>query len=179
MVGSIMVVGALTHYALLPSMYDLKTTQMNVPHSLIQELMPHKFELGHNVKETTKNICCAKGEGTVDHTTITRWFKKFCSGCKNLDDQTRSGRPKTVDSEAMLQAIEVIPTSNTQSIKWACHLSSVWFVTFTTLAKASGAVELYLMLPQNIAKLLTHSSSWLFVSQRTVKQKLWIKFYIW
>ena len=38
----------------------------------------------------TKNICCAKGNGTVDHNTITRWFKKFCLACKNLDNQAVS-----------------------------------------------------------------------------------------
>ena len=25
-----------------------------------------------------KNICCEKGEGEVDHRTVTRWLKKFC-----------------------------------------------------------------------------------------------------
>ena len=31
--------------------------------SLIQEL--HKFKLGHNTVEATKNVCCAKGECAV------------------------------------------------------------------------------------------------------------------
>ena len=25
------------------------------------------FKVGHNTEEATKNICCAKGEGGVDH----------------------------------------------------------------------------------------------------------------
>ena len=46
-------------------------------------------------------------KGSVDHSTITRWFfKKFHSGCKNLDNEIRSGGPKTVDSKVMFQAIE-------------------------------------------------------------------------
>ena len=58
-----------------------------------------KFELGHNAAETTKNICCAKGEGTVDHSTVTR----FCWGfCKNLNDQLMSDRAKTINSEVVL-----------------------------------------------------------------------------
>ena len=36
--------------------------------------------------EATKNICFVKDEGAVDHSTVTTLFKKFCSGCKNLDD---------------------------------------------------------------------------------------------
>ena len=86
-VGSIVVVGVLTHCALLHSMCDLKFTQMNMQHSLIWELMLYKYKLSHNTMEATKNICCAKGEEVVDHSTVTRWWNKFCSGCKNCNDQ--------------------------------------------------------------------------------------------
>ena len=51
-----------------------------------QELMVHKFEMGHNITKATKNICWMKDEGTVDHSMITRWLK-FYLGCKNFDDQ--------------------------------------------------------------------------------------------
>ena len=34
--------------------------------SLIQKIMSYEFELGNNAAEATKNICCAKGEKTVD-----------------------------------------------------------------------------------------------------------------
>ena len=34
--------------------------------------MLYKFKLGHNTVEATKNICCAKGEGTFDDDTVTR-----------------------------------------------------------------------------------------------------------
>ena len=46
--------------------------------------------------EATKNICYLWGKSAVDHRTINRWFNKFCLGCKNLDDQARSDKPKTV-----------------------------------------------------------------------------------
>ena len=76
--------------------------------------MFYEFKLSLNTEEVPKNISCMKGEGVVDHSRITRWFKKFRSGCKNLDDQARSGRSKTVDSEAVLQTIEANPVSNTR-----------------------------------------------------------------
>ena len=53
-IGSILVVGALTHCTFLYSMYDLKAAQINVQCILIQELMLYKFEMGHNVMETMK-----------------------------------------------------------------------------------------------------------------------------
>ena len=46
---------------------------MNVQPSLIWEQMLYEFELGHNVAmEATKNIYYAKGEDTVDQSTVTR-----------------------------------------------------------------------------------------------------------
>ena len=80
----IMMVGALIRCTLLHSMYNLKAAQMNVQYSLIQELMLYKFEPNHNIMEVTKNICV---NGEDDHRTVTRWFKKFCSDCKNLNSQ--------------------------------------------------------------------------------------------
>ena len=56
---------------------------MNVQCGLLQEFMLYKFELSRNTAEATKNICCAK---VAVVSTVTRLFKKFCLGCKNLDD---------------------------------------------------------------------------------------------
>ena len=53
-VGSIVVVGALTHYALFHTVFDLKALQMNMLYSLIQELMLYKFEVSHDAAEATK-----------------------------------------------------------------------------------------------------------------------------
>ena len=53
-VGSIVVVGVLTHCALLHSMYDLKVIQMNVQCSLNQEIMLYVFQLDHNFKEVVQ-----------------------------------------------------------------------------------------------------------------------------
>ena len=49
--------------------------------------------------ETTKNIWCAKGN-TAQLITVNKWFKKFRSGYKDLENQTRSCKPKIMDSEA-------------------------------------------------------------------------------
>ena len=66
----------------------------------------YETELGNKAVKATKNIYCVKSDGTVDHSIEARWFKKFCLDWKNLDDQTRSDRPKSVVSEAVLLAIE-------------------------------------------------------------------------
>ena len=78
---------------------------MNMQHNLIQELRLYMFKLDHNSTEVSKNICFAKGEGAVDHSTVTKWSKKFGLSWKNLNYQTRPGRPRTMHSKAMLQEI--------------------------------------------------------------------------
>ena len=78
--------------------------------------MLYKFRWGYNVTEATKSIYWLKGEGIVDHSTVTRSFKKFSLGCKKPNDQARSGKPKTIDSKAVLQAVEANPASNTWKV---------------------------------------------------------------
>ena len=63
--------------------------------------------------EATKNICCAKGESAVNHSRVIRWFKKFCLGCKSLEEHATSGRLKNMDAEALCQAVEANMVSST------------------------------------------------------------------
>ena len=147
-----MVVCVLTFCALLHSMCDLKAPQMNVQHSLIQELLLYEFKLGHNTAEATKNIYCMNGEGIVDHSTVTRWLKKFYLCSKNIDDQARSGRLKTVHSEAMFQAIEANSMSNIRRISCDFSISQSTVVCHLHNLKLKNCASHY----QNIAKLLTH-----------------------
>ena len=112
-VGRIVVVGVLT-CALLHFLHDLEAIYMNVQHSLIREVLFYKFE-------AAENICCVNSKAIVHHNTVTKWFKKFWLGCKTLDNQARSGRPKTLDLD---------------------------IISFMDSAKASGSAKLYLMLPK-------------------------------
>ena len=109
--GSILVVDALTHCALLQSKCDLKAVQKNMQYSLIWELILYKFQLDHDTMEATKNICYTKDNGTVNYFTITRLFKKFCWGCKNLNNQSK------LDCETVLQAIEANLANSTQRVQ--------------------------------------------------------------
>ena len=88
----------------------------------------------YNAAEANKNICCAKYDGAVDHILVTRWLKKFLSDCKNLNDQTRSVRPKGIEDTRLVVALEVYQASS------ASH-NSVWFVSFTTLAYPVSSIR--------------------------------------
>ena len=76
--------------------------------------MFYNFKLGQNTMKATKNNCCVKGEYADDYSIVNKWFKKFCSGCKDLDNQARSAKSKTNDSEAVLLAIEANLVSSSQ-----------------------------------------------------------------
>ena len=52
---------------------------------LIKELMLNEFELGHNAVEATQNIC-AKDEGTIDHSAVTRWLIAQSAGAVEYTD---------------------------------------------------------------------------------------------
>ena len=83
------------HSSLLHSVCDLKATQMQ--HSLFQELMLYLSKMGHKTMKTMKIICCGKVESAVDDSNQTDF------SYKNLYNQARWGRPKTVDSKSQRQ----------------------------------------------------------------------------
>ena len=71
----IVVVGALTHLALLHSVSELKAIK-NAQESQIRGLILYEVKLGHKAVEASKNIC-SKDEGAFDVGSVTRLFKKF------------------------------------------------------------------------------------------------------
>ena len=118
-VGSIIKVGALTHCSLLYSVLSLKVAQINVQCSLIWKFMLNKFKVGDNDTKATKNICGVK----VHHSTVIRGFKKFCSGGKNHNSQTRSDRHKTGNSKTVIQATEANLMSRTLRVSGMLGIS--------------------------------------------------------
>ena len=68
----------------------------------------------HKAAEAITNIFfCLKGEGAVDHSTITR-LKKLHSDCKTVIDRAKLVRPTGMDSEALLKRIEANTVSSIQ-----------------------------------------------------------------
>ena len=93
----------------------------------------------NNAVEATKNISCARGEDTVDHFTVTRGLKKFCSGRNNLDDQAKSVQPKPVGSKFGKSS------EYTRRVSGEIDISQSSVVRhFLTSAKTSRVTELYL-----------------------------------
>ncbi|KAI1698864.1 histone-lysine N-methyltransferase SETMAR [Ditylenchus destructor] len=74
--------------------------------SVIRELLKFEFELGHSAKQAMDNINRGKGAGTVAYSTAKEWYSKFRSGNLPIEDNPRSGRPREVDREAVVNAVK-------------------------------------------------------------------------
>ena len=81
-----------------------------------------KFEVGYKSTKATKNISCVKDEGTVNHSTQKRGYKKSCSACKNLNNQASSALPKTMDSKTVFQAYRISVKLGTSQSSVVCHV---------------------------------------------------------
>ena len=55
-----------------------------------------KLKMGHKTAKTSCNMK-AFGLGTANEYTVQWWFKKFCKGHENLEDEDYSGWPLEVD----------------------------------------------------------------------------------
>ena len=125
--SSIVVVGALTCCALPHYTCDLKAAQMNILPNL---------------------IFCVKGEGAVDRNKVTKWYKKFYSCCKNLDNQDQVGL------KLWILRLYLKPLKQIQGVTLGEYQESsashypLWFIPFMTSAKLSRVAEFCLTWPK-------------------------------
>jgi [histone H3]-lysine36 N-dimethyltransferase SETMAR len=76
----------------------------------------YEFKLGRNVTQTFNNICKAWGKNVISKRNVQQWFKKFRSGYTNLQDESRSGRPPTIDNSVLKSLIESNPRQTTREL---------------------------------------------------------------
>ncbi|KAI1705832.1 histone-lysine N-methyltransferase SETMAR [Ditylenchus destructor] len=76
---------------------------------VIRELLKYEYELGHTVKEVIENINRAKGAGTVPLRTTYEWYSKFKKNQMNIAHKKRSGWPREVDRDAVVNAQKFTP----------------------------------------------------------------------
>ena len=82
----------------------------------IRVLVRHYWKQGFNATAATKKICEVEGDNVISERVARNWFKKFDNGDIDLEDKTRSGRPSTVNSEAISKAIEANPSTSTRTL---------------------------------------------------------------
>jgi transposase len=83
---------------------------MSLSKEVLRNLLLYEFELNRDAKTAASNINRAKRRQVVTARTAQRWFAKFRTGETDLKDQPRSGRPREIDREAVIEAIDLDPT---------------------------------------------------------------------
>ena len=54
---------------------------------------------GKNPTEIHSALSEVCGDFTVDCSTVSRWASSFCGGCVSIDNDPRTGRPRTSTDE--------------------------------------------------------------------------------
>ena len=69
--------------------------------------------MGHKAVETICNINNTFGPGTANEHMVQWWFKKFCKGDENLEDEEHSGQPSEGNGDQLRVIIGADPLTTT------------------------------------------------------------------
>ncbi|XP_045194792.2 protein GVQW3-like [Mercenaria mercenaria] len=64
-----------------------------------------RCQLSVSAKEIFDELCVVHGQNEVSYATVTRWIKKFKSGCDSINDAPKSGRPCSATSNTMVNKV--------------------------------------------------------------------------
>lgn len=79
-------------------------------------MLHHCWKKVLNARAAAKQICGMKGEGVLSKSTAIEWFKRLEGGDANLEKKSHSGRPSTMDKDALLQAVQQQPCASTRRL---------------------------------------------------------------
>nr|XP_032512985.1 histone-lysine N-methyltransferase SETMAR-like [Danaus plexippus plexippus] len=93
---------------------------MAVSNAIIRACLLYKFKLGSKAAEACRKICIAFGESAVAERTSQKWFKKFVSGIKSLEDEPHSGVPSTIKNKDIKLPIKQDSNQTCQALALFC-----------------------------------------------------------
>lgn len=76
----------------------------------------YEFKLGRTAAETARNVNKVWGEGTVNESTVQRWFQKFRNGNFDLTDAKGRGRHEDFNNNHLKDIIEADPRKSTREV---------------------------------------------------------------
>jgi len=92
---------------------------MATQREIIRNLILYEYRLGHDVQAAFDNITRAHCRQIVSIRTVFYWYAKFRADNTDLHDQSREGRPREIDQDAVVAAIDLDPTMSTEAL--ACE----------------------------------------------------------
>lgn len=93
----------------------------------IRHCLLYEYQMGHSVKDATRNICAALRQDVLSQATAYRWYLRFDNGDYSLEDQTHPGRPVELDIDALQALVKSDPRQTTRCLASAlgCDQSTV------------------------------------------------------
>lgn len=163
----------------------------------LRHVILHCFKKGDSVKNTVDEICTVYGDGAITITTVRNWFKRFRGGNFNLEDEDRSGRPKTTDTDLIKAMLDENPRYSVREIVNATripkttvhnHLTKMGYVnrcevwvphllTETNLMNRISTCDLLLQRHENdpfLKRLVTGDETWIFY-ENVHRKRTWCK----
>ena len=102
--------------------------------------------MGHRAAESARNICSTMGDDVVSERDAQQWFKKFRSSIFDLEDETRSGRPREIEDDQLLELVKGDSTLSARSCGTRLGCSHTTVLThLKELLSRGDTVSLFLM----------------------------------
>jgi histone-lysine N-methyltransferase SETMAR len=104
-----------------------KEKEKTLKREQIRLLLHYEWLQGTAATDAAKNINGAYGTDTVGRRTAYDWYKRFQEEGMQLKDREHTGRPRTIDREAVLNQIRATPTMTTRMLAddFNCHHSTI------------------------------------------------------
>ena len=125
----------------------------------IRHCMLFQFDSQENEKNAAKaarSIRAVYGDDALDDSTCRRWFTRFSSGDRDLNEKERTGRPVEADDDLLEELLEEDPRRSTRELALMLSVSQP---TVCNRLHALGKV-------QKVGKWVPHELSEVNISQR-------------
>ncbi|KHJ77256.1 hypothetical protein OESDEN_23124 [Oesophagostomum dentatum] len=66
------------------------------------------------------------GHDVVKKSTTEFWFRRFREGCNDVEDNQRSGRPRSVNKASIVEAVESNPSLTIRMLSAEFHCSHIF-----------------------------------------------------
>lgn len=87
---------------------------LDISQTFLRGCMLYDFKSGMKATASCRRICDAFGNDIISERVCQNWFLRFKKGDCSLSDKPRSGRPSTVDNDALKNLVEESPRSTTR-----------------------------------------------------------------
>jgi histone-lysine N-methyltransferase SETMAR len=106
---------------------EMAKKQKTLTREQIRLLLHYEWLQGTDANDAAKKINKTYGLNTVGRRTAYDWYARFRKEGMQLKDKAHTGRPRTIDREAVLNQIRANPTMTTRMLAddFNCHHSAI------------------------------------------------------